>query len=161
MMTKAKSEVIRRLEPRTTLLRCKLTRDELIKFGGELAQSLQDIVTEVALQASMKQSMKAALASLEAKSSELSTKVARGEEYRHVKVKPQLDFNTGEYCEIRTDTGEKINRRQITDEERQEKLEFEKRPGPKKLSAKKDSSTKVVKSDKAGKQPPAGVPAGR
>ena len=155
-----KPGTIRKLEPRTKLLRCKLTRDELIKFGGELAQSLQDIVTESALQASMKQSMKAALASLEAKSAELSTKVARGEELRDVEVKPQLDFKASTYYEIRTDTGEKISQRPITDDERQENLEFEKKPESKKPSAKKGSSTKVVKSDKAGKQPPAGGPAG-
>jgi len=157
MSTGKKHESIRKLEPRTKLLRCKLTRDELIKFGGELAQSLQDIVTETALQASMKQSMKAALSSLEAKSSELSTKVARGEELRDVEVEPRLDFKTGIYYEIRGDTGEKISQRTITEDERQENLEFEKKPESKKPSAKKDSSTKVVKADKAGKQPPAGA----
>lgn len=137
-----KRESVRKLEPRTKLLRCKLTRDELIRFGGELAQSLQDIVTEAALQASMKQSMKAALASLEAKSSELSTKVARGEELRDVEIEPRLDFITGKYYEIRDDTGEKINVRPITDDERQEFFQFDKKPEPKKQPPKKTSPSK-------------------
>ena len=152
MPTGTKPGTIRKLEPRTKMMRFKLTRDELLKYGGELAQALQDIVTEEALQASMKQSMKAALASLEAKSSELSTKVARGEEYRDVEVDPRMDFAANMYYEVRRDTGEKIGQRPITEDERQENLEFGKKP-----PAKKDSSTKVVKSNKAGKQPPVGA----
>lgn len=156
MSKDTKHQTIRKLEPCTKLLRCKLTRDELLKYGGELAQALQDIVTEEALQASMKQSMKAALASLEAKSSELSTKVARGEELRDVEVEPRLDFKTSTYYEIRGDTGEKISQRPITEDERQENLEFGGKPESKKQPAKKGSTAKA---DKTDKQPPVGAPA--
>lgn len=159
MSKDTKQGSIRKLEPRTRLLRCKLTKEELLEYGGELAQSRQDIVTEEALQASMKQQLKSRLAAFEATSSELSTKVARGEELRDVKVEPRLDFKVGEYYEVRTDTGEEISQRPITEEERQENLEFNKRLEPKKQPAKKGSSTKVVKADKAGKQPPV-APAG-
>lgn len=157
MSKDTKRQSVRKLEPRTKLLRCKLTRDELLKYGGELAQALQDIVTEDALQTSMKQSMKSALASLEAKSSELSTKVARGEELRDVEVEPRLDFIAGAYYEIRRDTGEEIGHRSITDDERQENLQFDRKPEPKKTPAKKGSTAKP---DKAGKQPPVSAPAG-
>lgn len=160
MSTGTKQGSIRKLEPRTRLLRCKLTRDELLKYGGELAQARQDIVTEEALQASMKSELKARTIALEAKSLELSTKIARGEELRDVKVEPRLDFKAGTYYEIRPDTGEKISQRPITHDERQENLEFEKKPESKKKPIKGSSSTKVVKSDKAGKQPPATPPSG-
>lgn len=135
-MSKATKDVsIKKLEPRTHLLRCKLTEPELIKYGGELAAIRQDIVTEEALQVSLKQELKARLVGFEAKSLELSTKVARAEELRDVDVEPHLDFNAGTYYEVRCDTGEKIGERQITAEERQENLPFDGKAKSDKLPA--------------------------
>ena len=157
MSKETKHQSVRKLEPRTKLLRCELTKDERLTYGEELAQVRQDIVTEEGLQVSMKAQLKSRLVALEAKSLELSTKVARGEELRDVEVKPQLDFKAGEYCEIRTDTGEEISSRPVTDEERQENLEFDRKPPATKQTAKKRTTAKA---DKAGKQPAVGAPAG-
>ena len=116
------SESIRKLDPRTRMLSCKLSKDELLDFGSKLAQVRQDILTEEARQASMKQELKSRLAQLEAQSSEYSSKIARGEEMRDVEVDPRLDFGSDTYYEIRRDTGEKVGERPITDDERQENL---------------------------------------
>lgn len=138
-MSKAKQESIRKLKPYTRLLPCKLTDDEIREYGKDLAKVRQDILTEEARQVSLKQQLKASLTELEARSLALSSKIGRGEEARDVDVEPQLDFKKGVYCEVRTDTGEKISERAVTEEERQESMLFDekmKKPEPKKRTTK-------------------------
>ena len=114
------------LKPITKFLPCKLTDQELLDYGAELGSTIQDISAEEARQTSMKTELKARMTALEAKSAELSTKITRQEELRDVKVEPRLDFKAGIYREVRTDTGEVIRERPITDDERQEELEIDK-----------------------------------
>lgn len=107
------------------LLPVRLTESELLKYGDDLAQVVQNIGAEEDRQASLKQELKARLAQLEARRTELASLIARKEEHRLVKVEATLDFIAQVYVEIRQDTGEEIKRRALTEEERQESLELE------------------------------------
>lgn len=122
---KKSPETIRKLTIRTKLLPCKLTDEELLKYGGELGAVIQDVTAEEDQQTSLKQDMKARLTSLEAERTALATKITRQEELRNVEVQPAIDFKKGVYQEVRIDTGELIFERPVTDEERQEYLPFE------------------------------------
>jgi hypothetical protein len=106
-------------------LSCELSQEELLEAGSQLASTIQDIAAEEDEQASVKSEMKARLTELEAKRTQLAIKVQRKQEWRTIEVQRELDFEEGMYREIRTDTGDVIFEREITDEERQEKLIIE------------------------------------
>lgn len=97
----------------------KLTPDELLRIGGELAEAVQDIDAEEDRQGDLKAGMKARLAELEARRTQLAVKIARQEEYRDVRVTIHYDHQRGIVEEIRDDLGEVITTRQMTDSERQ------------------------------------------
>jgi hypothetical protein len=107
------------------LLACKLTDEELLRYGGELGSVIQDIAEEEDRQASLKQELKARLAGLEAKRTELATKLVRREELRDVEVQPERNYDANRYYEIRMDTGEIIKERPLSAEERQIGLKIE------------------------------------
>lgn len=114
-----------RLKTFSKLLACKLTDEELLRYGGELGSVIQDIAEEEERQASLKQELKARLAGLEAKRTELATKIVRREELRDVEVQPERNYDASRYYEIRIDTGEVIKERPLSAEERQLGLEIE------------------------------------
>lgn len=101
---------------------CKLTEDELLKVGGELAATVQDIESEDRRQADVKAQMKSRLTELEARRSRLAITVSRREEHRDVQVEIWHDYQRGIVQDIRRDTGEIVHTRPMTDEERQVKL---------------------------------------
>jgi hypothetical protein len=106
---------------RTTIrnLPVKLTEEELLKAGDELAKIVQDIGAEEDRQADRKAGMKAALAILEGRRTQVAIKISRREEFRGVRVDVYMDIPRGIVQEIRQDTGEVITTRQMTDTERQ------------------------------------------
>lgn len=118
------SESIKNLKTITKLLPCKLTDEELLGYGNDLATVIQDMATEEDRQVSLKQELKARLTDLESRRSVLSNKITRKEEVRDVEVEPSLDFDIGAYRETRTDTGEMIFERPINEHEQQEQIEL-------------------------------------
>jgi hypothetical protein len=116
------TQPIKKLSNVTALLPCKLTNDELLQAGQDLARINQDIVREEDDQTDAKAQMKARLTALNAKRTEISLKISRKAEERSVTIERTLDFDAGKYRETRTDTGEVINQRDIQDHERQESI---------------------------------------
>ncbi len=123
---------IRKLTIRTSLLSCKLSDEELLKYGNDLGVVVQDIKTEEDRQTSLKQDLKARLTSLEADRAVLASKITRKEEFRAVEVQPAINFKEGVYREIRIDTGELLFERPVTEDERQEYLKLDDKPAKKK-----------------------------
>jgi len=113
---------IRKLDPVIKSLPCKLTQDELLICGNDLASVIQDIKMEEDEQVNIKSEMKARLTELESRKTQLAIKLTRKEEWRPVEIERKLDFEDGKYREIRADTGEVIFEREISDDECQEKL---------------------------------------
>lgn len=134
----------------TRSLPVKLTQEELLKVGGELAQTVQDIASEEDRATSLKSSIKARMAELEGRRTVLAIKVARQEEYRDVRVEKHFDGQRGIVQEIRTDSGEVIATRQMTDSERQMSLPVEE-------LAKKGVLLEMVPGGKKDEQPEAEV----
>lgn len=103
-------------------LACRLTEEELLKKGQELAATVQDISSEESRQQDIKSQLKAKLAELEARRSNLAITVSRKEEHRDVEVDIFHDYQRGVVEDVRRDTGEIVSRRVMNPEERQQKL---------------------------------------
>lgn len=112
---------------RTTVrsLPCRLSDEELLKKGADLATAVQDIATEEGRQADIKASMKARLAEIEARRTQLAIAVSRKEEHRDVEVDVFHDYQRGIVEDIRRDTGEVVSQRVMQESERQAALPME------------------------------------
>jgi hypothetical protein len=117
-MTKATTEtqIVSRLLP------VRLSEPELRERGDQLASVVQDVTTEQQRQTDMKAQMKARLSELEAKRTQLAITISRREEDREVLVTLRFDYRAGRVTEVRSDTGEEILVRHLTDDERQRNL---------------------------------------
>jgi hypothetical protein len=120
----AAAEDTRVLSREKRLLACQFSDAEVLDLARELGRTLADIQTEHAKQASVKRELQARMAQLEAKATELAEKVRRGEEMRDVEVMVVLDYTEGRVDTFRTDTGQTIHTRPLTNEERQQRLEL-------------------------------------
>jgi len=96
-------------------LDCDLTEKEILAYGRELAQINQEIASEEDRQSSLKQELKARIAGIEARRTEISAKVNRGKELREVQIEVTADFKTDMATEIRMDTGEVYRERPLRD----------------------------------------------
>lgn len=103
----------------------KLTDEELLKVGGQLAATVQDIGAEEGRQADLKAQMKARLAELEGRRTNLAYTISRKEEYRDVEVDIFSDYQRGVVEDIRRDSGEVLITRVMTEHERQQQLPME------------------------------------
>lgn len=103
-------------------LPCRLTDDELLKKGGELATAVQDIASEESRQADVKASMKAKLAEIDARRTQLAIAVSRKEEHRDVEVDIYHDYQRLVVQDVRRDTGEVTSTRVMSEAERQQAL---------------------------------------
>lgn len=103
-------------------LPCRLTEEELLKKGGELAATVQDIETEERRQMDQKATMKARMTEIEARRTQLAIAVSRREEDRDVQVDIFHDYQRGVVEDVRRDTGEVVFRRVMSEDERQQEL---------------------------------------
>ena len=110
----------------TRELPCKLTDEELLKYGKEFAESVNKLNRLEDSKKSYVSQIKAQIESAQAQVNLLSNKIATGEEYRKVECNIKWDWVNGEKSIIRTDTGEIVQTVIITEEEKQEQLDFEK-----------------------------------
>lgn len=104
------------------MLQCKLMPDEQIESGKKLAQlidSYRTVENEMKSNAAL---YKAKLKGIESQIEMRTIEVNDGVVERSVPVKIYFDFPVGEAYTIRQDTKEEIERRPITDEERQGNL---------------------------------------
>jgi len=112
------------LKDTTRNLPCALTQDELIAAGEQLAEVQEDIQNEDARAADVKASLKSTMTELESKRARLASTVRRREEYRDVAVELWL-HEDGMVHAVRRDTGEGLEVRPMTDQERQQSLKLE------------------------------------
>lgn len=103
-------------------LPCKLTESELKEFGRKLAVKCEDIAAEESRQKDQKSEMKARLDGMESERSILALVVRRQEEQRDVECEEEFNYESGKVTVSRTDTGEELRVRPMTNEERQQPL---------------------------------------
>jgi len=105
--------------PFETILRCKLTAEELMARGNEMAEASAEIATLEDTIASVKKEYQAKIDAKQARINELTATIMSKSESRIIKCERSYLFNSGKVVEKRTDTGEEINVRDMRDEERQ------------------------------------------
>ena len=106
----------------TRNLPVRVTHDERHQLGIDLAGCINDIASEENRQVSLKAQMKASMAELEGRRGLLASIVSSGVRYSDILCEHHADFLRGTLNVIRTDTGEILETRQLTDEERQREL---------------------------------------
>ena len=105
-------------------LRCKLTDDELLARGQDLAEAQTEISSLEDSLASISSEYKAKIKMQEARIAVLSGTIRAKQELRQVKCQRLFVFKDGVVREVRLDTDEIINHREMTTEERQQNLEL-------------------------------------
>lgn len=103
-------------------LLCTLTPTELQAHGAKLAEACEDIQNETQAQTDIKAQLKSKMTSLEAHRDSIASIVRRKADYKDVPVNIFHDYTRAIVDEIRTDTGEVLCSRAMTDSERQAKL---------------------------------------
>lgn len=106
----------------TRRLLCTLTPTELQTQGAKLAEACEDIHNEMQAQTDIKAQLKSKLTSLESNRDAIASVVRRKADYKDVPVNIFHDYTRAIVDEIRTDTGEVLVSRAMSDHERQAKL---------------------------------------
>jgi hypothetical protein len=109
----------------TRNLPCKLSDTELLQKADELSVVVQEISAEEDRQVDVKAQMKARLTELDARKTRLAITIGRKEEYRDTDVALMGDIQAGTVSAIRADTGEVIETRPMTEDEKQRALPLE------------------------------------
>ncbi len=112
----------RLVETKSKTLPVKLTDKELRERGATLASVIQDLNTEERRQQDIKAQMKARVAELDARKTQLAITISRCEEDREVTVDVWHDYDALRVYAVRRDTGEEIHSRAMTHEEMQRPL---------------------------------------
>lgn len=110
------TKVIKRVLP------VKLTEEERLQRADALANALQQVQDRKVEKRRVTKEADRAIAEAEQESVDLRDAVATGREYQEVIVHKVYDYEKATVTEVRTDTGETIKSRGMTDDERQQKL---------------------------------------
>lgn len=100
-------------------LPCQLSDAERLDFADELAEATQQVDTISTTRKSQMQQINSELRQAEARRDKLSGIVGSKTEYRDITVEVKHDYDRGFVIKTRTDTGEVILERRMTDDERQ------------------------------------------
>jgi len=103
----------------TQSLLCRLSNDDLRKYGQDLAIAVQQCTDEEINQGIRRKLMKETLEHLEEERDRLAKLVADGVEKRQVECIVQADFISNKAFTMRMDTGEVIDERALKPEEQQ------------------------------------------
>lgn len=106
----------------TKLLPCKLTEVEKVTRGRELTSRMEDRDQVQMLADEAKAEFKSQIQGHEAVIDQLKRIVLDGSERREIECMYHKDFENNTVLTIRTDTGEEVDSRRMTQEERQEML---------------------------------------
>lgn len=109
----------------TERLVVKFTKDQKVTRGLEIAELLGSVAELKDDIKSMKKGMEAQIAEKEARINKLSEEIRAGQEYKSVDCVWVYEWEHGKRHEIRMDTNEIIKEEDISDEERQTKLDLD------------------------------------
>lgn len=108
-------------------LKCVLTDAELQTKGAQLADAIDEGARIEEEFAEVKNGFKGRIDGAKGRAAALASTVRAQAEYRSVKCQRIYMFDEGVVSEIRTDTGEIIGERMMTDSDRQQYLPLEER----------------------------------
>ena len=107
-------------------LPCDLTREEIAAYSEELAKITSQQAEIEAEKKEVLSDFTAKLNKCVADGRVLARKITTRKEDRHIECDLDFDYAKGLVFTVRLDTGTTIDQRKLTDEERQEYLNFEK-----------------------------------
>lgn len=99
----------------------KLTREEVLEKGAELAGVVEDIDLETEDQKEQRQGMKSRMTELESRRARVASVIRRGQENRRVECTQYLTDDKHVIL-VRDDSGEEIEKRMAHDDELQQSL---------------------------------------
>lgn len=105
-------------------LECKLESVEILKYSKELSECISQNAREEDSLNSFKAQAKAKIEELQGRINLLSEKIKSEKEYRTVNTETRYDFETGKKTRVRMDTFAIVDTSDITDQERQQEMEF-------------------------------------
>lgn len=131
-------------QPRTTKRQVKviMTRDERLAMGEDLALEHRRLEEVQERKAQVNAAIKAELETHQSRINHLSQTLRNGYEYRDVTCLITSEFGSNQVMVSRIDTGEIIEQRAMTAEERQRELELKPPDEPKADAASKDGARK-------------------
>lgn len=112
-------------KPRTEKLPVKLTDEERLAYGKEMADLLAEAEQIDRETKQFKKAQDSKLAGVEAKLSERSIAISNGYEHRNVNCELVMDYEQFEVYLLRLDTYEVVERRKMSNDERQMQLTAE------------------------------------
>jgi hypothetical protein len=113
-------------KPRYESVEHRFTGKELLALGKQLAAANQEVYRLRGEQKAVQSQMAAAVKGAEAHAAELSRKIENERELREVEVSVLMDTpRRGLKTIVRVDNGEEVRTDQMTNDERQQSLNFE------------------------------------
>jgi uncharacterized protein YqfA (UPF0365 family) len=109
----------------TRLLQVPLTQDEQLAAGKKLAESVRTLTNCQAQAKSAASQFKAKIDEMQAKINGLQILISDGYELRNVPCLNVMDYTDVKCIVTRTDTGEIIEDRKLTEDEKQSTMEFD------------------------------------
>lgn len=128
-MAKELANAAKGLQPKivkiTEELSCELNEVEWTNRARELADAHKEVAQQEQRKKDVMKELGHDVSIAKAKESKLADIVATRREQREVTVQVKYDYELGTVVKTRTDTGEVISEREMTDNERQAELEFQ------------------------------------
>lgn len=113
------------MQTTTEWLKYEFSEDELKEFAKKLAYETRELMENEETKKSVMSDFKSKIESSKEKISKLSNLINNGYEYRNIDCEVQLNSpEDGQKTIIRKDTGEVVKSLSMTEEEKQEKLNF-------------------------------------
>jgi hypothetical protein len=97
----------------------QFTKDEIDEIAAELAQRTSELETAEDEKKAIMSDLKGRIDSLTATVRQAATKINNGYEMRNVKCEIVKDFKSGQIKHVRTDTGDIVRTKKMTDNDRQ------------------------------------------
>ena len=106
-------------------LKCILTEEQVLAYSREMAKTQQDRIETELQKKSVMSDFKDRIERADLILSTLSRKVANGYEHNSIKCAWSFDWEENKKFLYRSDTGELVDSREITEHERQQLFKFE------------------------------------
>jgi hypothetical protein len=102
----------------------RLTPEEVTDLGEQLCAALEELENQEAEAKQVKADLKATSEELNARVKKLASRRRSGREQRAVDIETVIDYNVGTKTVRRLDTGDVLDKKELTDDERQRHFDF-------------------------------------
>lgn len=115
-------KLVDKVKRATDSLPCKITDEERLEFADALADANHAVDAAMAAKASAMKQFNSEISLAVSRRDRIANIVSSRTEYREVTVEERWSHSTDKFTRTRTDTGEVIFERRLTDEEKQLEL---------------------------------------